>query len=724
MDYYAHSLETSDKTSWQPLKDHLRAVADQARCFASSFGAAEFGWAAGVLHDVGKATKEFQLRLEDPRLRVDHSSAGARIAAAKYGPLGLIIAYAVAGHHSGIPDGGDKAAEGSLMYRLSTKDVPDCCDYAGKLELPPQLPRLTVKPQPEHPGFSVAFFTRMVFSCLVDADFLDTERFMDPTRSKMRTRAPEITDLHARLERYLRQKTASAPNTHVNRIRAQILQDCLAAAQSEPGLFTLTVPTGGGKTLSSLAFALKHAVLHGLERVIYVIPFTSIIEQNAAVFREAVGADAVLEHHSNVIRHHEEDETFELTRRLELAEENWDMPLIVTTNVQFFESLFSNKSSRCRKLHNVAKSVIILDEAQMLPVELLQPCIAALTELVRNYGVTVLLCSATQPALDGLLPRDTSAKEIIPDPGALYNALKRVVVTNGGKLETDEVVAEVLRHKQALCIVNTRTHARDLFERLGKDDGHYHLSAAMCPVHRAQRLGEIRERLRSDKPCRVISTQLVEAGVDLDFPVVMRAIAGIDSVAQAAGRCNREGLRDRGKVIVFWPAGGEGMGHVWFKRTAAIAAPIVEAWNDPLALDAVERYFRDLYFYEGARLDARGIMQRLEAGVKSLNFPFEEVARLFKVIAEDTFSIVIHFDDECSHVLAQVKSNGIDRALARRIQPYTVSVQVWEYKQLCDSGALENVGGLEILRDMNLYDSRYGLNVIGSKERGDGCWIV
>ncbi|MCR4402504.1 MAG: CRISPR-associated helicase Cas3' [Firmicutes bacterium] len=723
MDYYAHSLETADKACWQPLKDHLIAVADQARSFASSFGAGELGWAAGILHDVGKASKDFQLRLEDPRLRVDHSSAGARIAAEEYGPLGLVIAYAVAGHHGGIPDGGNKAAEGSLIHRLTTKDVPDCSDYARKLGVPPPPPRLTIRPQPGHPGFGVAFFIRMLFSCLVDADFLDTERFMDPVRHKMRPRSPKVTELHCRLERYLRQKTAGAPDTRVNRIRAEVLQACIAAAQSEPGLFTLTVPTGGGKTLSSLAFALRHAVMHGLDRVIYVIPFTSIIEQNAAVFREAVGADAVLEHHSNVVRH-QEGEDSGLVRRLELAEENWDMPLVVTTNVQFFESLFSNRSSRCRKLHNVAKSVVILDEAQMLPVELLQPCVAALAELVTNYRATVLLCSATQPALGGLLPADIKVKEIVPDPSSLYNALKRVVVSNGGKLENDEVAAEILSRKQALCIVNTRAHARRLFERLGENDGHYHLSAAMCPVHRAQRLGEIRERLRSAMPCRVISTQLVEAGVDLDFPVVMRAMAGIDSIAQAAGRCNREGLRDRGEVIVFWPAGGEGMRHVWFKRTAAIAARIVEASNDPLALEAVERYFQDLYFYEGARLDEREIMQRLEAGAKSLNFPFDEIARLFRVIAEDTFSISIPFDDECKRAIAQARAEGIDRALARRIQPYTVSIQVWEYKQLWDSGALENIGGVDVLRDMSFYDSRYGLHVPAPKERGDACWIV
>ncbi|MDK2931152.1 MAG: CRISPR-associated endonuclease/helicase Cas3 [Bacillota bacterium] len=726
MDYYAHSVENADKSRWQPLRDHLLAVAEQARAFASAFDAPDFGWVAGILHDVGKATREFQLRLEDPRLRVDHSSAGARIAAQRYGALGRIIAYTIAGHHGGVPDGGDEAAEGSLAYRISSKEVPDCSAYASQLELPPQLPRLSVMPQPGRPGFSVAFFTRMLFSCLVDADFLDTERFIDAAKPVARAGAPKIAALEARLERYLQQKTANAPATHVNRMRAQVLQDCLAAAQHEPGLFTLTVPTGGGKTLSSLAFALRHAVLHGLERVIYVIPFTSIIEQNAGVFREAVGVDAVLEHHSNVIRR-DDGENPELTRRLELAEENWDMPLVVTTNVQFFESLFSNRSSRCRKLHNMVRTVIILDEAQMLPVELLEPCVAALVELVRNYGATVVLCSATQPALDGLFPKGVSPQEITRDPVALYNALKRVAVCNKGKLCNDEVAAEVLRHRQALCIVNTRAHARQLFEQLGNNEGHYHLSAAMCPVHRARQLEEIRARLLDDKPCRVISTQLIEAGVDVDFPVVMRAIAGIDSIAQAAGRCNREGKRKRGDVYVFWPAGGEGMAHIWFKRTASVAAPIVEEWDDPLALEAVERYFRDLYFYEAARLDAYGIMEKLEMGAKSLNFPFEEVERLFRVIGEDTLGIVIPFNDECRGLLAQARAAGISRTLARRLQPYMVSVRVWEYEQLREAAALEDVAGLAVLRDMRLYDARYGLDLsdyADNKERGDECWIV
>ncbi|HHW18969.1 MAG TPA: CRISPR-associated helicase Cas3' [Firmicutes bacterium] len=724
--YWAHSRNDIAKDQWQPLKVHLLEVAEKAREFASAFGGQEFAWVAGLCHDIGKYSAEFQLHLEDPMIRVDHSTAGARLAAARYGSLGRLIAYVVAGHHCGLPNGGDDAAEGSLLYRISRKDIVDYSAYRYEVELPSNLPKLTVKPHPHYPGFSVAFFTRMLFSCVVDADYLDTEGFMNPEMSQHRTRSYSISELEKRLTEYMQRKMANVPVTHVNRVRAQVLEDCLAAAKQKPGLFTLTVPTGGGKTLSSLAFALKHAVLHGLERVIYVIPFTSIIEQNAQIFREAVGADAVLEHHSNVVsRSRSLDDDGNI--RLELAEENWDMPLIVTTNVQFFESLFSNKSSRCRKLHNIARSVIILDEAQMLPVELLKPCVAALEELVRNYGASVVLCSATQPALNKLFSGETVVREIASDPRGLQVALKRVEVANIGTLSDETVAKNMMEHEQVLCIVNTRAHARNLFERLGSGNGHFHLSAGMCPVHRARRLAEIRARLSAGKSCRVVSTQLIEAGVDVDFPVVFRAIAGIDSIAQAAGRCNREGKLTLGKVFVFSPEGKEGMSHVWFKRTASIAASLLDEEIDPLSLVAIQRYFSDLYFYEGEQLDAKDIMSMLETGAKSLNFPFEQVADVFKVIGDDTFGIVVPFDDQCRNLLSQVDTQGISRTLARRLQPYTVSVRAWEFERLRDKGALEDRGGLAVLRDMKLYDDKFGLippDVKDTKIQGGDVWIV
>ncbi|MDP2858064.1 MAG: CRISPR-associated helicase Cas3' [Bacillota bacterium] len=723
MNYWAHSLESADRARWQPLKDHLQAVADRARSFASEFGAEDAASIAGLCHDLGKYSLEFQSRLEDSRLHVDHSSAGAVVAAQRYGAVGRIIAYAVAGHHGGIPDGGDDVTEGTLLHRITRKDIPNFSAFAGEIELPAQPLRSRVSPQPNQAGFSAAFLVRMLFSCLVDADYLDTEQFLEPMKSSERGTSVSLSVLDSRLMECLRRKMVSAAPTHVNHKRAQVLEDCLTAAEHAPGLFTLTVPTGGGKTLSSLAFALKHALLHGLERVIYVIPFTSIIEQNAAVFREAVGEDAVLEHHSNVVSRNERL-SHECTQRFDLAEENWDMPLVVTTNVQFFESLFSNKPSRCRKLHSIARSVVILDEAQMLPIELLDPCVAALNELVRNYRTSVVLCSATQPALGGRLPEGVQPREIAGDPSGLYTALRRVTVQNRGTITDRDVVAELLGHDQALCIVNTRRHARQLFELLGDRAGHYHLSAAMCPIHRTQRLHEIRARLKDGKPCRVVSTQLIEAGVDVDFPMVIRAIAGIDSIAQAAGRCNREGKLERGRVLVFTPACGEGMSHVWFRRTGAIGATILEQEADPLDLRSVERYFKDLYFYEGRRLDAHNIMQELELGAKSLSFPFRQIADRFRVIGDEMQGLVIPFDRDCGTLVAQVKAQGVSRGLARRLQPYTISVRPWDYGLLRDVGVLEEVEGVAVLRDMQLYDDSYGLSIARDKGKGDEVWIA
>ena len=722
MKFYAHSVENQSKEKWQLLKDHLVSVSQLASGFASSFEAGELGRLLGLLHDIGKYSQEFQKRLEDPCVHVDHSTPGAKIAFERFGAFGKLLAYVVAGHHGGIPDGISDERESSLTHRIQQKDTVDCSAYQNEIELPKSQLAINIKPQDNRRGFSVSFFIRMLFSCLVDADFLDTEQFLNLERFRARGSKATIEELASKLSGYLREITSNARDTKVNRMRSQVLEDCLQAAKKEPGFFTLTVPTGGGKTLSSLAFALEHAREHDLERVIYVIPYTSIIEQNADVFRRAVGKDKVLEHHSNVTRSEEEYEP-ELTKKLELAEENWDMPLVVTTNVQFFESLFSNKGSKCRKLHNMVNSVIILDEAQMLPVEYLKPCIAALTELVINYGSTVVLCSATQPALEGLLPEEMTPREITRDPKTLYTALRRVAVEYKGELDNREVADLILQQEQVLCIVNTRGHARSIFELIGSGEGHYHLSAAMCPEHRTQKLQEIRARLKKGLPCRVTSTQLIEAGVDIDFPIVIRAIAGIDSVAQAAGRCNREGRLALGKVLVFTPKEGEGLNHVWFKRTAAIAAPLLANEDDPLSLDAVRKYFNELYFYEGERLDEQQILEKIEKGSRSLNFPLREVASLFKIIDEDTYSVVIPYDEICMSYLSRADFIS-PRQLARSLQRYIVSVRPWEYKKLDDAAAIEKIGKFIVLRDMRLYDSNYGLVPPDESEGGGMCWII
>ena len=647
--YFAHSTEDPNKGDWQPLDRHLAEVARRCGEFASRFGAEPWGKVCGLLHDLGKFSQEFQARLEGGR-RVDHSTAGARKAVEVFRPgFGRLLAYAVAGHHSGLPDGGVDcgARRDTLSGRLDpTKvNVPEIREFQSMLDaVPGELPQ----PAISRNGFSCAFFIRMLFSSLVDADFLDTEAWITGDKAGLRGSYPSVPDLLQQLDRHL--DAICRTDTPVNQRRAEILVRCREAAALKPGIFSLTVPTGGGKTLSSLAFALRHAKLHGLERVLYAIPYTSIIEQNAAVFRNALGElgpAAVLEHHSNydLPREDEEDETSPALR-MRLAAENWDAPLVVTTNVQLFESLFAARGSRCRKLHSVARSVLILDEAQMLPTPLLQPCLAALRELAAHYGVSVVLCTATQPALHqaAYLPcgfADGEVREIVPDHAALYEAFRRVEVTYAGALSDAEVAARILARPQVLCIVNTRGHARRLFERLGTADDHFHLSALLCPAHRAKKLAEIRKRLKGGKVCRVISTQLVEAGVDVDFPFVLRAATGIDSVAQAAGRCNREGkLSVHGEVTVFDPECGLPPGY--FRRTADVGALTLRAFPDLLSPDAVRHYFTQLYSFEGSDgLDAKGILRRLEENARSLSFPFREIAEDFRLIENDMESLIV-----------------------------------------------------------------------------------
>jgi CRISPR-associated endonuclease/helicase Cas3 len=561
----------------------------------------------------------------------------------------------------------------------------------------------------------------MLFSSLVDADFLDTEAWLARERAGLRGGYPTIPELLIQLNQYL--DTICRSDTPVNQRRAEVLAKCREAATLKPGIFSLTVPTGGGKTLSSLAFALRHAELHGLERVIYAIPYTSIIEQNAAVFRNALGElgrAAVLEHHSNYQppAEDEEDETSPALR-MRLAAENWDAPLVVTTNVQLFESLFASRGSRCRKLHNLARSIVILDEAQMLPTSLLQPCLAALRELAANYGVTVVLCTATQPALQraDYLPcgfAATEVREIVPNHHELYEALRRVDVAYAGGLSDEEVIRRVSVHRQALCIVNTRTHARKIFEALGPGEGHFHLSALMCPAHRAEKLAEIRERLATDAPCRVISTQLVEAGVDVDFPIVLRAATGIDSVAQAAGRCNREGkLPDRGEVTVFDPECGLPPGR--FRRTADVGALTARAFPDLLSPEAIRHYFTQLYSFEGADgLDQKQILRQLEENAGALLFPFREIAQDFRLIENDMESLIIPWhdgsDDDTRDLIRELRHADFPASMARKLQRYTIQVYRRTLAGLRAAGVVETVAErFYILTNDSLYRDDLGL---------------
>lgn len=712
--HYAHSLPDRPVHDWQLLEVHLQNVAQLARSFAENFCAGYWAYYAGLWHDLGKYSDEFQKMLldsADPEMnsetrpgRPDHSSAGAQYAVANAGRGGKILAYAIAGHHAGLLDG--KGEDASLEKRLR-KPIPEW-SYAPSFLLNRQdLNVLPFSPDRDDTSrfcFQASFFVRMIFSCLVDADFLDTERFLDPSRTEARGRYPSLSELETRFEHFLNEKMAAAPRTAVNARRAEIRKLSRDAAMWNPGLFSLTVPTGGGKTLSSLAFALRHALRYGMKRIIYVIPYTSIIEQTASVFREALGDDAVLEHHSNF-------EPPEDDQRARLAAENWDAPVIVTTNVQFFESLFASKTSRCRRLHNIARSVVILDEAQMLPVHLLRPCLESVRELARNYGVSMVLCTATQPALsssetfrDGL----DDVREIIPDPAGLYEAFRRVMVERLNEV-SDEWLAERLgNERQALCIVNTRRHARTLFERL-RAGGAYHLSGLMCPMHRSQALAKIRERLQSKEACRVISTQLVEAGVDLDFPVVYRAAAGIDSLAQAAGRCNREGLLpEPGKVYLFTPEKGIPPG--WFRQTAETAALVLRRHEDPLSLAAVEEYFRNFYWLKSEQLDEKQILPSLSEGSKSGDFPFRSIAERFRMIEQVTEPLIIPFNREAEEITRALRHADNPGGLVRAAQRYTIQIPRQALASLLQAGSVECLHDrFNVLLNRDIYGEDLGL---------------
>lgn len=628
------------------------------------------------------------------------------------------MAYLIAGHHAGLPNGTEGADHSSLSRRLSSAE-PGLGIMAPKIKellLPPfmrenRFDRI-------NGGFQLSFFIRMVYSALVDADFLDTEAFMDREKASCRVEYPPLEELYPLLKKYLKDLKEESSQNRINYLRNEILTECRKAAEFEQGLFSLTVPTGGGKTLSSLAFAFEHALRNGMERIIYVMPYTSIIEQTAGLFRSIFGENRVLEHHSNFVAEGTEDQETSLTRKL--ASENWDAPIIVTTNVQFFESFFGNRSSKTRKLHNVANSVVILDEAQMLPVPFLRPTIEVIRELARTYRTSLVLCTATQPALlenhdfkKGL----SGVREMVSVPEKLGIEFKRVQSISLGKQSEERITAFLAEEEQILCIVNTRNQARNIAERLREADKPvYHLSALMCPRHRRQVLHKVKKLLKNGLPCTLVSTQLVEAGVDIDFPVVVRAIAGIDSLVQAAGRCNREGkLKELGKLYVFYPEEGFPKGS--FRQHAQITELVMHDRNDDyLESSVVHEYFKELYWMKDSSggLDKERILEQLNSGVQNFDLPFKTIARLFKLIPNEQITVIVPYDDSAHKLCEELRYNTKPGALLRKLQPYTVQLYPQQLYQLITGGFVEKIQNeFYILSDYGvteIYDELTGMH--------------
>lgn len=745
--YYAHSVENLAPVFWETMSEHEERTARLCRWFLRRIDQelAPWGELLGRWHDLGKYQGSFceKLRAANSHaVHVEHSGLGAALAYQLLGRVGYPMAFAIAGHHTGLanlqqndPEEYALVSRKPLSDRLkeSIRELERLRATLPPVLLEPQVPELprwiTSAESPDAAKLSLAFFTRMLFSVLVDSDRTATAEFYARAEGRVPDRRSlrydPLSILQTRLDAHIDRLTAEARKnspSNVNALRAEVLAACRRAASEPPGLFSLTVPTGGGKTLSAMSFALRHALTHGQDRVVVVIPYTSIIEQNAQRYRGALGDPGrpdqrnVLEHHSGIDEHAAEQQDSEAELRRRLATENWDAPIIVTTAVQFFESLFSDHPSRCRKLHRIAKSTIILDEVQTLPPGLLLPILDAIEELARHYGATVVLSTATPPALterEGFSEGLRGVRPIIHDPIQLAAAPAARRVKLQWRVDRvtpyEELARELSQFRQVLAVVHRRSDARTLAELL-PSKGRFHLSALMCPAHRLQRINHILEALRHGKTCRIVSTQLIEAGVDLDLPVVYRALAGVDSLAQSAGRCDREGRLTEaagapaGQFIVFRaetspPPGTLRRAQESTDTLLRLTGSSELAYGlDPFHPAHCELFFRELYGKE--RLDAKNVRRESAA----LNFA--NVAAAFRMI-DDSWSwpVAVPWGDGLQRIAAFQEAPS--RITSRALQPFLVQVAKPHVDQLRALGVLEQWQETNLHLPTGLFGNRY-----------------
>ena len=709
----------------QSLEEHLRETARLAEQFAQSFQAGGYGKQVGGIHDKGKASQPFQDHLHgDPR-PVNHSDAGAQML---YRQGNDIAAICVAGHHTGLPNYGttaDPAGEPTFLGRMKRRDLPDSSPGDELFPLDPAPLPLPESYRNSMGRVEKSFFIRMLYSCLTDADFLDTERFMQDD-TVLRQPGESIQVLNQKLDRYLDRKGFLAPTKEINRKRAAILRQCLEGANQSPGLFSLTVPTGGGKTVSSLAFALRHAAAYGKQRVIYVIPYCSIIDQTAGEFRKILGEENVLEHHSGVV--YEKESVAKSAEREEkewkdpcrdpmaLATENWDKPVVVTTMVQFFESLYAAHSSRCRKLHNIANSVVIFDEAQMIPVHHLWPCVVAITQLVQHFSVSAVLCTATQPALNGLIQQfapGLKIRELCSDPLSLYRSFRRVTFRmEPAPLSYLELAGRLMEQPQVLCVLNTRKAVQQVYQQLS-GEGNYCLTTYLYPARRQVLIQEIRKRLKDGLPCRVVSTSLIEAGVDVDFPTLYRQLAGLDSILQAAGRCNREGIHSPEESIVTVFQLQDAPSEEMIEKNIEAFQYAIHAHPELEHPDTIQIYFYQLYYRKG-EFDRENIIKM----ARSKDLPFREIENKFHLIDETSKTVYIPLE-EGAKLVERLRSGEVSRSLFRQLGRYGVPVPAYQFQALYQAGDIELVTPQAgILLNLSLYDPESGFSPKAEEGKG------
>lgn len=702
------------ETRPQSNEEHQCGVAALAASFAEQFDMGPYGTVLGLLHDKGKEQSDFQTYIRKvsgmcPELKVknhpNHAYVGALIAKKYYAKVLPLLAYPIMCHHAGLYDYPDYDS------KLRQQIPPDVDASSCGIDL--QLPHFPSLPKP----YDFNHIIRMLFSCLVDADFLDTERYMRPDEFARRQRKKSLSELKPMLDDYLSRLRANAPQSSLNTIRDKIQDLCLKSSASSPGFYSLTVPTGGGKTISSLVWAMNHAIRYGKKRIIIAIPYTSIIVQTAQVLRGIFGSENVLEHHSNVSFERRSDMDDEVAESLKLATENWDYPIIVTTNVQLFESMYSNKPSHCRKLHNICQAVLILDEIQTLPTSFLQPILNALKTYQRLFGLSVLFTTASQPKLsDYTNPNNPRMKlnginditEIIPDGMMLHDKLRRVDIhMENGTTTAEELAKELTKYNRVLCIVNTRKDAQDVFSRLPDEGLTVHLSRMMCPKHVRDVIQSIKDALKSDQypVVRVVATQLIEAGVDIDFPVVFRQEAGLDSVLQAAGRCNREGKRSRGNTYVF--SFGKPLPHGHLSRTNDARKNMLSRTFDWLSPKAMSEYFNQLYAREDS-FDKAGIGELLDNPKELM---FKSAADAFQMIDDSAMSVIVNWENAMT-LVKELKEEGPTYSIMKKLSQYSVSIYEYDFRILMQGGLIEEpVKGIYIISDHAQYDERVGLSL-------------
>jgi CRISPR-associated endonuclease/helicase Cas3 len=704
---YAHSA--NDLGNWHPLKEHLTSVASIAKHFSSDMEWQNEAYLAGLLHDLGKYADRFQARLKGLDSGLDHWSQGSWLALSEH--RAIAAALAIQGHHIGLQQGNPDALRQlnpitlsqnhPLKLDLSHADVAELKKRAEADGLEFQKPVATAVPVDKAEQIVASMLdVRMLFSCLVDADFLDTEAHFngDANGKRFRSEGPklDVASALAALDSFMSAsiRNGSQADGNVLQVREKLWQEAINASSASNGLFTLTAPTGSGKTLAMLKFALEHAAANKhLKRIVLVVPFLTIIEQTARIYRavfQGFPENYVLEHHSmaglgceSTSTDAEGNKINASERQRRLLSENWDAPIVLTTNVQLLESLFSNRPSSCRKLHKLINSVILFDEAQSLPQHLTVPTLAALSHLSVAYRTSVVFATATQPAFDTLhqavikeSSRGWQPSEIAPNNSDMFSQLKRVRVRwpmNGEKTSWNTLAHKLSEVKQVLCVVNLKRHAAELLDVLKDIEDVYHLSTNQCAEHRRAVLENVRTRLKAGESCRLISTQCVEAGVDLDFPLVYRTLAPLESIAQAAGRCNREGRMNTqgklGEVIVFEPE-EETSRRCYptyaYYQAAEKTRTLLKINHGELDINDPELY-REYYqqLYDLTKPESQN--ERLREAITARDFA--EVARLYKLIDHDAIQIVVPWEgklDEFTALLAEADRTGISSEWMRR----------------------------------------------------------